>query len=345
MNQNQLKAMHAAAMSYKQAGLSFVPICPDGSKVPLASFLPLAWCEEQQRDRPNWNVLRSRQPTDEEIARWYNPTICMMVFPPGLAIVGGAISGNLSVIDFDDIAFFEPWKQAILTRCPGLFEKLVLVQSPRPGMHVYYRSPAVDKCRPLASVLVQDDDGVERPKKIIELKAEGGLITAPPSPGECHPTGREYAVVQGTLTKIPSLSLVESMTLLDAATKLGTYHAPIRSAVPTTTQFKAGSPQTNRPGDVYAAQTSWHEILVPHGWTPVGPEANGLQYWRRPGKTIGTSATTGYAGKDLLHIFSESAEPFEGNENYGKFAAFAWLEHGGNFKDAARAIRSTSIRR
>src|SRR5262249_37002588 len=72
-------------------------------------------------------------------------------------------------------------------------------------------------------------------------------------------------------------------------------------------------------------------------------------YWKRPGKdTRGYSATTGYCkgkdGTDLLAVFSTNAHPFEGPNGsrpctcYGRFAAFALLNHDGDFKAAAREL-------
>jgi hypothetical protein len=46
-----------------------------------------------------------------------------------------------------------------------------------------------------------------------------------------------------------------------------------------------------------------------------------------------------------LPIFTESADPFEGDKNYSKFAAYAMLERGGDFSKAAIFIRLNSLRR
>jgi hypothetical protein len=52
----------------------------------------------------------------------------------------------------------------------------------------------------------------------------------------------------------------------------------------------------------------------------------------------GTSATTDYAGSELLHVFSSNAAPFDQDTAYTKFHAFALLEHDGDFRAAARAL-------
>jgi hypothetical protein len=63
-----------------------------------------------------------------------------------------------------------------------------------------------------------------------------------------------------------------------------------------------------------------------------------LTYWRRPGKGEGISATTNYAGSGLLYVFSTNAAPFEADTAYSAFAAFAMLEHDGDYTAAARAL-------
>ena len=95
-----------------------------------------------------------------------------------------------------------------------------------------------------------------------------------------------------------------------------------------------------RPGDLFNARSTWAEVLEPHGWTLV--LRRGEQgYWRRPGKEGRTwSATTGPRphGGDLLHVFTSSAAPFDPDKNYTKFTAYVLLNHGGDYRQAARAL-------
>ena len=67
----------------------------------------------------------------------------------------------------------------------------------------------------------------------------------------------------------------------------------------------------------------------------------GTDYWRRPGKTDGHSATTNHEGTDRLKVFSSST-PFDDDATYDKFSALAILEHGGDHRAAARALAATS---
>jgi len=98
----------------------------------------------------------------------------------------------------------------------------------------------------------------------------------------------------------------------------------------------------DRPGDLLAASLSWRQILEPCGWVWVRSH-DAIEYWRRPGKDEGISATTNGRGTDRLHVFSSSAEPFEADESYSKFGAFTLLEHAGDFAAAARALRKEAV--
>ena len=98
---------------------------------------------------------------------------------------------------------------------------------------------------------------------------------------------------------------------------------------------------TVHPGHRYTERVSWDDALVSHGWTRVRTVGS-VTYWRRPGKEHGLSATTGYSkgdkNGDLLYVFSSNAQPFEMGVTYSKFAAYAVLNHGGDFRKAARQL-------
>jgi hypothetical protein len=91
------------------------------------------------------------------------------------------------------------------------------------------------------------------------------------------------------------------------------------------------------PGTIFNERATWPDILEPRGWTWV--KCIGMEdFWRRPGKEgPGVSATTNYAGSDLLYVFSTSTI-FEAGRGYSKFAAYTLLEHHGDFSAAARAL-------
>jgi hypothetical protein len=73
------------------------------------------------------------------------------------------------------------------------------------------------------------------------------------------------------------------------------------------------------------------------GWTYVFSRGE-VQYWRRPGKQIGHSATLGHGGRDRLYVFTSSDQHLEANTCYDKFSAYAALHCGGDHHAAARAL-------
>jgi putative DNA primase/helicase len=94
-----------------------------------------------------------------------------------------------------------------------------------------------------------------------------------------------------------------------------------------------------RVGDEYDAKASWSEILS--GWKYAGKMGT-LDKWVRPGKEgkDALSATTGYRtgiGEDRIYCFSSSTRLPVG-KMLSKFAAYSYLECGGDFKDAARRL-------
>lgn len=95
----------------------------------------------------------------------------------------------------------------------------------------------------------------------------------------------------------------------------------------------------DRPGAIFNQTATWQEVLEPHGWTHAGSNGE-VEYWTRPGKQHGISASTNYENSDLLWVFTSSTE-FEQETSYSKFAAYTLLEHGGDYSAAAKALLDT----
>jgi hypothetical protein len=293
------------------SGLSVIPIRPDGTKRPALD----AWRPYQQV-RPNAITL----------ATWFH-------HGEGLAVIGGAVSGHLEILDFDAPELFAPWCVLVDQRCPGLVARLPLGQTPSDGRHLYYRCQSIAGNLRLAQRLGAD----ETPETVIETRGEGGYAIAPPSPPTCHPLHHPYRLIRGDLAAIPTITMGERACLLRTARAFNTYVKPQRvvAGSPAGIVQRAGG---HRPGDVFNAHADWSILLEPHGWTCVGQHRE-VTYWRRPGKVrSGISATTNYAGRHLLYVFSTNAAPFEPETAYTPFAVYALLEHRGDFMAAARAL-------
>lgn len=142
------------------------------------------------------------------------------------------------------------------------------------------------------------------------------------------------------------LTLDSYELLCDLAREQNEYSPPERTRVASSTSSDA---KGDRPGDEFNRRARWADILEPHGWVVAGSSGE-VTYWRRPGKTAreGHSATTGKCKSelrgDLLYNFSSNGDPFEPESAYDKFAAYAILEHDGDFSAAAVQLRKLGYR-
>lgn len=324
--------IYRAAEAYRKAGLSFIPIAVDGSKRPASQMLPRVLCEKRGYEVPSWAPFISRQPSSADVQRWFKGNEQEY----GLAVVAGAVSGNLEILDLDTEDLIEPFRNEVEARMPGLLDRLVHVQTPRPGLHIYYRCQKIEGSQKLARIPDPARDG-KRPKTVIETKGEGGYCLAPPSPASCHPTQRCYLFTNGIgLTEVTEISPQERQVLLDAAKTFDVWSTvrPVRQR----THAVQRSSENRRPGDDFNERADWADILQPFGWVYAG--TNGVaDYWTRPDKAEGCSATTNYQESDLLYVFSTNADPFEQDISYSKFAAYALLNHDRDFIEAAAALK------
>jgi hypothetical protein len=290
---------------YVAAGFSVIPVRADGSKRPA-----VAWAEYQHR-----------RPTDAELQRWFADGTA------GIALLGGRVSGSFEVIDFDITDAYDEWCDNLKARgISSLLDRVSLTRTPRPGVHVCYRAEAVGPNRRLAQRRI---DG--QWTTLCETRGEGGYVLAPGSPPACHPRGSAYEPMGGVpLTDLTPLGAGCREALLSAARLLSPRRIENAQGIRPSTLFNQSGP-------------SWEALLEPAGWVKCG-EHRGVQHWRRPGKRHdGTSATVGACysktGEELFYVFSTKAAPFEPNVAYNKFAVFALLHHGGDWRKAALSLR------
>jgi predicted P-loop ATPase len=302
-----------AALAYVRGGLSVIPIKLDGSKAPA---LPGPWAPFQKK-----------RATEKEVSELFR-------LECGVGIIGGAVSGGLEIIDFDAAKTFAPWSELVEQLQPGLVARLTAIATPN-GFHVYFRSPVCGHNQKLA--MGAEKSKGKKSSVLIETRGEGGYVLAPPSPASVHASGVPYRHHSGpALPGVPTITAEERELLITCARS---FNEVAESGEPAEDAGHSTAPQgSGRPGDEYAARTSWDEILLAHRWVKVR-QFGAVTHWRRPGKDDkGISATTGFTG-DKLYVFSSNAQPFTSQRAYGKFSAFAWLNHNGDFSAAARALR------
>lgn len=307
-----------------KAGFSILPLMLDGSKRPAIK---------------EWKQLQVNRPDPVDIRTWGHRC--------GIGILCGAISGNLEVIDIDEAEMLGPYlEQLEAFGGSPIWNQLVVVRTPRPGYHLLYRLPEPPEGNQKLAQKIGENN---RPKTLIETRGEGGYFVAVGSPNEVHDSRKPYEFLQGTYDEIPVLTMEQREILLNAARSLTEvcfeeFEDPDlmsrqRSRLPITKDSTDGA-RGRRPGDEFAERHSWREILEPHGWKVVKASGD-ILFWRQPQKSTpkGHSATTGYKGYDTLYVFSSNCHPFSPGRGYQKFAAYAMLNHGGDFAEAARALR------
>jgi RecA-family ATPase len=282
------------AKQYLNAGLSVLPAKRADKRPAVGS----------------WKAYQNRRPTLTEVDAWFSNA------QDGLCIIAGAVSGHLEMIDFDNGGeLFDAWHQQIPA---DLFNRLVIEQSPSGGWHVVYRCQSpVDGSMKLAE---RKTNG--KVKTLIETRGEGGLFLCVPTAG--------YELMQGEFTAVPVLSDAQRQVLLDAAYALNEYvPAPAPLPVPS-----SGSDSSSlRPGDDYNVRGDVEGLLRSHGWNYVGADDTN-QKWRRPGKSIGHSATLHRTDR-VFFPFSTNCVPFEARKGYSPFHVYALLEHSNDYSKAA----------
>jgi len=320
---NNANELGKIAKALLRAGLSVLPAKREGDAKRVALSV--------------WKPYQERLPTSAEVRGWFANR------HQSLCLVCGAVSGNLEMIDFDLSAeMFEPWCSLVREMAPDLLERLAIETTPSGGKHVIYRcnSPVCGNLKLAQRKLITPNaDAVTiagktfLPRKdaqgnwsilltFIETRGEGGIFLCWPSEG--------YSIVQGSLTELPVITAEEREILLSAAWSLNEHHAdPEPEPVPAAPTYGL------RPGDDYAQRGDVRDVLLKHGWVLVKSGEN--EYWRRPGRDVGWSATL----RDrVFYVFSSNAAPFEPGKAYGPFAVYTYLEHNGDFVAAARALSS-----
>ncbi|MGC8584865.1 MAG: bifunctional DNA primase/polymerase [Thermoplasmata archaeon] len=130
-------------------GFSLIPL-KEKTKIPLIK----------------WEDFQKRRPTEQELHEWFDDG------KANVAIITGKISGNLVVIDFDNLEIL-PF---LIEDIQNIFKNTMGVRTGK-GLHIYYKT----------------DEKYLNTRRFenlkIDIKGEGGYVVAPPS---THPTGAIY---------------------------------------------------------------------------------------------------------------------------------------------------------
>lgn len=343
-------ALLAAAQEFRRNNCCGIPAAGDR---PGATDTKQPW-----PDGPAWKRYQSQPPTEDQLLQWFTGQYT------GLGIVTGQISGNLEMLEFEGRAVHEGLLREAtdLTAAAGLgdvWSRLIggyLEATPSDGLHILYRlaDMPVPGNTPLATRPAHPDeitdDERERMAKdkaagrvprdpvrvLIETRGEGGFVVVAPSYGTVHPTGKPWQLIQGGPATIPTLTADERNSLFQVLASLDQMPEPPATLFAQPGKGGRDFSDDPRPGDRWAEQTDWADILLPRGWKLVctrGP----VRHWLRPGKPRGMSATTGRPPYDNLFNFSTSVG-LPHREPLTKFRVLAELDHGGDYRAAAEEL-------
>jgi hypothetical protein len=312
--------IYLAALQLTKEGISVVPVSVDGSKKPA----PFTWRKYQEE-----------RPTTQELIDWFGKGT-----QQGVGAICGAVSGNLEMLELEGRAVaaqihIQAKDMAENSGLGDLWQKIqdgYCEVTPSGGIHWLYRIK--DGQVPGNQKLARrpgENGGVD---VLCETRGEGGFVILAPSAGSCHPSGEPWKILSGSIQTIPTITMDEREALFsifrcfDEMPKIENIAQEVKSR----------EVNLSLPGDDYNSKVTWEQILTPLGWSKVYTKGEAIA-WRRPGKNEGISATTNFNGKDNLYVFTTSTI-FESEHSYSKFAAYATLEHNGDFKKAASALRS-----
>jgi hypothetical protein len=307
------------ALRFLQQGISVVPTANDGSKRPAFA----------------WQQFQHQLPTAEQLITWFDDSV------QGIGVITGKISGNLEMLELEGRAVANKMHVEIrdIAHNSGLGELWIRINdgyvemTPSGGIHWLYRVSDADL--PGNTKLARkpgENGGVD---VWAETRSEGGFTITAPSGGPTHPSGGSWKLIRGTPESIPTISSSERAALHSIFSMFD--EMPKAESV-TSEVGQAKTPGALSPGDDFNEKMTWDEILKPLGWTAIYNKGEAT-VWRRPGKNEGISATTNFNGNGKLYVFSTSTV-FDSETSYSKFAAFAHLNHGGDFKSAAANLRN-----
>jgi len=256
-----------------------------------------------------WKQYQQNRMVREEAKRTFPSNCC-------LAVIAGAVSGNLECLDIDDPDLFEPFLQALEEFHPGLKDKLCLRKTPH-GYHIIYRcEKPVGGNKKLA---MTKDNRVR-----IETRGEGGYFLHSPSKG--------YKVIRNSLEECAVLSVHE----------VGAIHLIAGMFDQRTSQEKQlkSNDFDSRPGDIFNQNNSIGNLVEKFGWKQDRKTTAGIGY-TRPGKERGVSGVF-LEETGNFYVFSSNASPLESGNSYSPFALYTAYKHNGNFKEAARELAKES---
>ena len=178
MVKQQYNFLNQEITKYQDLGFSTIPIVPEGKK-PLPEI-------------GSWKRFQSTTATSEEIEKWLE-----LEQKFNIALIMGAISGNVIALDFDYPEVYVQWSADY----PEYAKNAPTSQTGRigGGYHVLFR---------ITGTLPSGGNYEYKGKPLGQVKSEGGYIVAPPS---IHENGQQYKWINPLTADIPEIDSLDSI--------------------------------------------------------------------------------------------------------------------------------------
>lgn len=239
--------------------------------------------------------------------------------PIGIAMVTGAISNNLEVIDLDDKHYPTSamrYVNGLNENYPEIYEKLRIEKTINHGLHIpYFISDGIpNKNLTLAQRINPETN---KPVCFIETRGEGGLCVVPPTPN--------YSFLKEC--DIPTLTQYERDILINFARLFNEYHKPEKKYI---TKTVATRNYSVNPFEDFNSTPEAELVLLNNGWE-IERENGSYIHYKKPGKKVGNSASF-IKETRLFHVFTTSTQ-LEGDKTYSPSMVLCELQFNGDTKE------------
>jgi len=288
------------ALAYAHKGLRVIPIKQGGKYPPIEG----------------WQNAATSDPT--QIRQWFTGAFkdC------GLGIATGKFADKyIVVVDVDDREEYRGSDTLYdLEQLHGKLPDTLEAVTGSGGRHLYFFTD-----QPI------HNEASGKLGQGIDIRGIGGQVLAPPT---IHPNGKPYQWLNGhSIEERKPADMPLWMVLLLTA-------KPEPTTTPTTPASLSPLLQDEEgPASRYCAATTWPQLLQADGWTLAHIDQTGESHWVRPGKDIreGTSATTGWQGKDIIRVFTTSITNLPAGA-YTRFGYTACMHHHGDRSAFAKKL-------
>lgn len=345
MDGETMNQLAVAAKAYLDGGLSLVPINTK-TKMPNWRLLPqkrnkdgeLLFSERKATDdggvyyvettedtgypKGSWDTYAERQPTTDEVNRWLRSGT------RALAMVTGAVSGDLEVLDFDNRQG-ETWFKEWCDLAGEPFEKhgLPLQATGGGGFQLAWRCDVTESSQKLAWIPAPEE--ARKRKAMIETRGRKAIALAPPS---LHPSGNQYRLLSGRFSQTPRIDPELREFLLNCARKLNQVELPEPKAGKRT-DYTGNS--SNKVADAYNKEYPIEDVLRRYGYTQHGNR------WSRPGKADSMGLAVFDDGKAYAFSSNDAMAADRcgvgDSRPFSSFDLFAYYDHNEDYSAATKA--------